>query len=371
MIRVLHVLSKLEKGGAESRILEMQRNLYDKGVVFDYLLRDGGNHFFTQEALSMGSTIHVIKRPNALGMISYILKIRKLVKNQYSIVHSHLAGFSGFVLFGAKLGGVKTRIAHLRSGPLQSDVKNFSFKRKLMIKFYQLLLNSTATDLVSCSTDAALYLFGEKAVKKGKVTYIRNAVDFNRFIVEKSADSIREEYQIDKAATVFVNVGNLLPVKNQTYLAEVFNEYCKYNENAVLLIAGEGSERKNIEQKINDLNNNKIRLLGRCDRVPELLSIADYFVMTSKYEGVPGAAIEAMASGVPCYLSDKITRDIDFGENITRYFSISDDASEVAELIFNTQSKMVHSKEKFQKILNNNGYEINEACTRMLKIYES
>lgn len=370
MIRVLHVLSKLEKGGAESRILEMQRNLYGKGVIFDYLLRNDGNHFYTEEALKMGSKIHVIAQPSAKQIIPYIFKVRKLVKGNYSIVHSHLSVFSGFVLLGAKLGGVKTRIAHSRSGPLKSEIKNFPLKRKILLKFYHFLLKHTATHCVSCSTDAAIYLYGEKAVNGKKVIYIRNAIDFNRFNVEKSADEIRAEYGIGKDTTVFANVGNLLPVKNQAYLAKVFDEYCKFNENAVLLIAGEGSERENIENTVKSLANEKIKLLGRCDRVPELLSIADYFVMTSKYEGVPGAAIEAMASGVPCFLSDKITRDIDFGGTVTKYFSIEDEPKKVAEFIFKSQDSMEHSKEKFQGILKENGYEINGACEDMLKIYE-
>lgn len=370
-MRVLHVLTKLEKGGAESRILEMQRNLKDKDVIFDYLLMSDGKHFYTDEALSLGSKIYVIEHPSFKNLISYISKVKKLVKeNNYDIVHSHLSVFSAFVLFGAKLGGARLRIVHSRSGPLQSEVKNFSFKRKALLKLYNFFINHIATNLVSCSTDAALYLYGSKAVEKNKVTYIRNAINFNRFEVDESRESIKKRYGIDEDKTVFVNVGNLLPVKNQVYLSRVFNEYQKLNKNSVLLIAGEGPEGTEIEKTVKQLGNNDIKLLGRCDEVPSLLSIADFFVMTSKYEGVPGAAIEAMASGVPCFLSDKITRDIDFGENVTKYFSNDNSPEETARIIFDYQDKMEHSKEKFQKILKENRYEVNDACADMLSIYK-
>lgn len=369
-MRVLHVLSKLDKGGAESRIIEVQTNLYPKGVVFDYLLGQGGEHFYTDDAKSMDSTIHVIPHPVARTMISYILKVKKLVAGNYSIVHSHLSVFSGFVLLGAKLGGAKIRIAHSRSGPLSAEVKKFPLKRRLLLHFYRLLIKYTATHRVSCSTDGATYLYGEKAVKNGDVVYIRNAVSFDRFNVETPAEVIRRRFSIDPGTEVFVNVANLLPVKNHIFLVRVFNEYQKYNKSAVLLIAGEGSEREAIERTVEELGNDSIVLLGRCDNVPELLKIADYFVMTSRYEGVPGAAIEAMASGVPCYLSDKITRDIDFGENITRYFSIESAPDDVAQMIFQTKNSMDHSKGDFQQILKSNYYDVNEASDEVLRIYE-
>ena len=305
-----------------------------------------------------------------MGMLRYIFEIKKLVKGNYDIVHSHLSVFSGFVLLGAKLGGARIRIAHSRSGPLPDEVKNFSVKRKALLFFYHWLIGITATHRISCSSDAALYLFGKKAVSSNKVIYIRNAVDFNRFIVQKDATEIRKKYGIEIGTQVFTNVGNLLPVKNQVFLVDIFYEYQKMNRQSVLLIAGEGPEREAIQRKISELNINNTILLGRCDTVPELLSITDYFIMTSKYEGVPGAAIEALASGVPCYLSDKITRDIDFGERITKYFSIELDPVSIARTIFESSKKMSHSKEQFQMILENNGYEINEACEKMLEVYK-
>lgn len=370
-MRVLHVLSKLEKGGAESRIVEMQRTLYSKnGVIFDYLLREDGHHFYTNEVKSMKSTIHVIPQPSVWNMWQYIFKIKKLVKGNYDIVHSHLSVFSGFVLLGAMLGGAKIRIAHSRSGPLPEEVKRFPLKRKALLFFYHLLIGFTTTHRISCSSDAALYLFGKRAVEKQKVIYIRNAVDFSRFDVKDSKAKIYCLYGIESGTQVFTNVGNLLPVKNQVFLVEVFNEYQKMNSNSILIIAGEGSEREKIEKKALELGNKNIILLGRCDTVPELLSITDYFIMTSKYEGVPGAAIEALASGVPCYLSEKITRDIDFGAEVTRYFNIESGPKEVAKLIYDTYDGMVHSKELFQKILKNNGYEINDACHTMLSVYK-
>ena len=73
----------------------------------------------------------------------------------------------------------------------------------------------------------------------------------------------------------------------------------------VLLLAGEGPERDNIDQQIHRMGlEGQVRLLGRRDDIPQLLALADVFVFPSHYEGHPGAVIEAMFAGKPIVASD-------------------------------------------------------------------
>jgi glycosyltransferase involved in cell wall biosynthesis len=73
---------------------------------------------------------------------------------------------------------------------------------------------------------------------------------------------------------------------------------------AVLLIAGEGPFRARLEEEVQHLQlQDHVRLLGTRKDIPQWLSIADCFAFPSYYEGLPGALIEAMMTGLPIVAS--------------------------------------------------------------------
>lgn len=369
-MRVLHILSKLNKGGAESRNIDMQKKMYEKGVYYDYLLMSDGPHFYTETAEKLGSRFYTIPHPSAKNLIQYIIKVSKIIKdNNYDVVHSHLSTFSAVTMIAAKLGGAKVRIAHSRSGPLESTVAKWPLHRRLALVVYRWLLAIFASVRISCSTDGAIYLFGKRAVEKGKIHYIHNAIEIEKYN-QLPTDEVRKKYGVSPEQMVIIHVGNLLPVKNQSFLIDIYNEYVKLNPNSKLLIAGAGGEQDALQTKIDKFNlQDKAVLLGRCDNVPELLSIGSMFIMTSIQEGVPGAAMEAIAAGLPCFLSDSITKDIAFGDEFVRYFSIFDDPTNVAKFIYETQDSMSKDKSLYIKALKDNKYDVKDAVEDLYNIY--
>lgn len=104
------------------------------------------------------------------------------------------------------------------------------------------------------------------------------------------------------------------------------------NPQAVLLIAGDGEKKEELEKDIHDLQLEKnVKLLGYRTDVKELLKAADCLVFPSYQEGLPGALMEAMASGLPCIASN-IRGNTDALQDSGFLFS-PDDVDGLAELM--------------------------------------
>jgi len=141
---------------------------------------------------------------------------------------------------------------------------------------------------------------------------IPNAVDTKKFAYnEEIRRQMRESLGINDDAIVCGHVGRLHPAKNHIFLLEVFRDFLKVQSNAILLLVGDGELRAEIEEKITSLGIDKsVMMLGSRGDVSELLQAMDIFVFPSRWEGLPVTVVEAQASGLPCFISDTITKDV-------------------------------------------------------------
>ena len=121
---------------------------------------------------------------------------------------------------------------------------------------------------------------------------------------------MRKKYKIKKSDTVLLNIGRMDKQKNQSFLIDVFTEYHNINKSSKLIIIGDGIEKQNLEDKImrNNLGTNVLLLPPQND-TSSFYSLADVFVMTSLFEGMPVVSIEAQANGLKCIFSNAITRE--------------------------------------------------------------
>ncbi len=101
-----------------------------------------------------------------------------------------------------------------------------------------------------------------------------------------------------------VSVGRLTEQKNQKMLIEAFAEIKDQTEDNLLLY-GEGELRSELEEVIRRKGlKDRVFLCGNVSKIEEILAAAKLFVLSSDYEGMPNALMEAMAAGVPCIATD-------------------------------------------------------------------
>lgn len=117
--------------------------------------------------------------------------------------------------------------------------------------------------------------------------------------------AIRNYDAFQKRSQIIVSAGRLDKQKNQRLLIEAMALVHKKYDGWILKLFGEGKEQKNLEQYICDNKAEEyIFLCGRTDNLPEEFGKADIFVLSSDFEGMPNALLEAMAAGVPCVSTD-------------------------------------------------------------------
>lgn len=315
-LRILHVVVNMNRGGAETLLMNLYRNIDRSTIQFDFLTCKEG--VFDKEITDLGGKIHRIPYVSEVGHSRYLKVLDTFFQSHhYNIVHSHMDKMSGFVLRAAKKAGVPVRIAH--SHNTQSEGGTAA---KLYKSYSGSLIRSSANQLFACSNDAAKWLFGSKA---SKALVLKNGIECDKFKFSKSVrKSVREELGINDDTLVVGHVGRFNHQKNHTYLLNVFAELSKRVPKAVLLLIGDGVLKDNIEEKIKSLNLvEKVVLLGVRGDIHQLLQAFDVFAFPSKHEGLPVTLIEAQAAGLPCIISETITKEVDMEIGLVEYVPLS------------------------------------------------
>jgi glycosyltransferase involved in cell wall biosynthesis len=116
---------------------------------------------------------------------------------------------------------------------------------------------------------------------------------------------LRNNLNISESTFVWVSVGRLTTVKNQNLLIRSFQNHLYSGFQSRLLIIGEGELELELKELAIKLNIDKqITFLGFLSNVHEFLNIADSFVLSSNFEGMPLALQEAISIGLPIIATD-------------------------------------------------------------------
>ena len=128
---------------------------------------------------------------------------------------------------------------------------------------------------------------------------------------ESKRVQLRSGFGIKEDCVVMGHLGKIYKPKNHPYLIRVFNEFQKLVPNSVLFLVGDGVMRQEVESLVDKLElREKVIFAGLRTDVPDMLQVIDCFVFPSIWEGLPLSVFEAMSSGLPCFISDHITKEV-------------------------------------------------------------
>lgn len=349
-IRVLHVLGGVGLGGAESRIMDLYRQMDKEEIQFDFLVhasavkrgfqemrRAGGGaekrdektdtcvrkpQFYDEEIQAMGGRIYVLPKFKVYNYFAYKKAVRAFfaAHREFQVVQGHMTSTAGIYLPVAKKAGVPVTAAHARNAGVVKGLKGAA------TKFFRRGLAKKADYCFACSALAGQDVFGEEAMKAGKVKVIHNAIDVGRFTYnEKVRQEVREQLGIS-GELVIGHVGRFEYQKNHPYLLDVFAAVWGERPDARLLLLGDGEDRPAMEEKCRRLGiAGQVTFLGNRRDAQRFYQAMDFFLLPSFFEGLPGVLVEAQAAGLRCIVSDTVTREAKATELVT-YMSIREEA---------------------------------------------
>lgn len=142
-------------------------------------------------------------------------------------------------------------------------------------------------------------------VRPERLTLLENAIDETQYCVSADPATDKEKLGLPHDAFVIGGVGRLAEEKGFQFLLSAFARLVQENQNAILAIAGEGTERSALEKQSRDLKiTDNVRFLGYQENGPKLFHAMDVFCLSSLREGLPNVLLEALASRVPCVATD-------------------------------------------------------------------
>lgn len=333
LIRILHVVGAMDRGGAEVLLMKLYENIDRDKVQFDFLVHTHKHSLFDKEILALGGKVYKLENTFFKNTLRYLRELYLFFKNhpEYDCVHSHMNNMSGYILWMAKKANIKFRIAHSHV-----SFPNVDLFRGLVWRIGRKLILTNADCVFGCSSEAVVYL--TKRIPDGKKRIVlQNAIDINFFnFNNQERDFIRKKINVGKETFIVGNIGRFEKVKNHLFLIEVFNKLLKLKNNAVLVLIGTGSLLPEIQKKVKELNIDKnVKFLGDRSDVPSLLNVMDVFFMPSLYEGLGIVLIEAQANGLPCVASDTIPKEADINAGLINFLSLDIDKSKWRDTILN------------------------------------
>ena len=306
ILHVLHVFGKLNRGGAESRVMDLYWNMDRTKVQFDFMQHTDRMCDFQPEIEQLGGKVYHVPPFRFWNYFSYCKAWKQFISEhpEIRIVHGHMTSTASIYLPIVHKKGVFT-IAHSRNAGVDKGIKG------KLTKFLRRNLKEKCDRCFACSKLAGEAVFGKEAMEQGNVTIIPNAIDAARFTFDPEVRrQKREELRIQTEEFLIGEVGRFDPQKNQKYAVEILAECRKKNFPAKLILIGEGPLMETVRQQVEELRLQEyVIFTGLQKNVVPFYQAMDFFLLPSFYEGLPGVAVEAQASGLRGILSDAITTE--------------------------------------------------------------
>lgn len=316
-VKVLH-LSSPGFGGVDSYIFSHYKFMDRKHFQFDFLTQNRQLEG-AEQYKEFQYKVKLLPSPGQSKDV-FVKKVREALEEGYDVLHLHTGYWKGIELEQiAKEMRVPKVIVHSHCSFI--DVANHAERNALLLQHERIKRTfpaDYATDFWACSNEAADWLFGPQ-IPRNKIRLMKNAIELERFqFDQEKRDYIRTELGLQDSL-VLGAVGRISHSKNPEFLIDVFDKFHQKHKKSKLVIIGDGELKPDLEQRIQKKRlTDSVLLLGWKINVEDYLQAMDCFLMPSRSEALGIAALEAVASGLQCLVSDQAPEELEFTDHIRR-----------------------------------------------------
>ena len=299
-IKVVHIVTLLEFGGAQQTVLTILKNL--NAERFDRVLLCGRGGFLDSVALASGFSVrfvpHLIRQIRPWRDVWALVSLWRLLRlEKPDIVHTHSskAGVLGrLAAWGAGVPAVVHTVHGFGFTPAQP-----SWVRGLFVLLERFLARRT-TALIFVSKANQEEALARGIGDQNQMHLIRAAVPLQTYFEVTHRRESPPGIRLAPSDKLVTTVGPFKPQKNLPDFIRVAEWVSVRHPEAKFVIVGDGTDRKSLETEIVKRGlTQHLFLLGWRQDMAAIFSRTEIFCMTSLWEGLPMALVEAMAAGLP------------------------------------------------------------------------
>jgi len=371
VIKTLHIITGLHVGGAETMLLRLIKHKpesLNSTVVVS--LTDTGKIGSILE--KMGVTVMYLNMHNWLSIFNAVLRLKKIIKvEKPSLVHCwmyHANIIGGIAAFMAQN---KNIIWSIRRSSLKFNESLSTF----IIMKIGALLSSVIPKIIICVAESGMHNHEKYGYERNKMMVIPNGFELEKYRQDTcKRERIRKDLDIDDDQIVIGCVGRFHQSKSYDSLIASANEVIRSFKNVRYMLVGRDLNPQNaiLMNWINQIGYaDRFLLVGETHNVANYMSAMDIFCLPSNTEGFPNVLGEAMASELPCVVSDvgdvrKITGDL--------AILVESNSGKLSEGLCDMLSKDKEERRKIglmgrKKI--EKEYPIKKICQKYYKLYAS
>jgi glycosyltransferase involved in cell wall biosynthesis len=369
-VRILQVVSGLERGGIEIWLMHVLQRLERSCYQMDFLLTTPSPGTYEAAFRAEGSQMipcYARRQPLAFAR-GFAAALQRF--GPYDVVHSHVHHYSGLIVRLAAWYRVPVRIVHSHNDTRPAEM-DAGWQRRAYLRLMKGWIRRHATDRVAVSREAGEDLFGPGWEEEARCGLLYCGLDFAPFAVAEDRAAVRRLVGLPPDALVIGHVGRFFWRKNHRFLLEIAAAAMAREPRAWLLSLGDGPLQAEIAAYAGELG-----IAGRCvfagmrSDVPRLLRGAmDVFVLPSHHEGLSLAQLEAQAAGLPCVLSDALTPEGDVVAGLIHRLPLTAGAEVWAQRLLEVAAAQAVSRAAAHRTMTASPFAIEKSVANLLRLY--